>query len=143
MTERFHIEDLVATFNEQITNYQAGQGLDPNLIQLRISQMKEEIDETLDAIAAEDFVGTADGLLDLIYFAIGTLHIMGVDREMMNACFMAIHLANMGKRGGIKEERRIPGLSDEEHPMDAYKPDGWIPPEFLLKVILDGRTSNT
>ena len=134
-----HIEDLVATFNEQICNYRPGIHLDENLIELRVKQKKEEIGEIEEAFKEEDKIKIIDGLIDLIYFSIGTLHIMGVDRDLFNACFTAVHLANMGKRGGIKEERRIPGIPDEKHPMDAVKPHGWIDPEYVLEVMLSDR----
>ncbi len=134
---RYHIEDLVATFNEEITNYKPSRSMDRHLIELRVKQMREELKETEDALNHGLYIDAVDGLIDNIYFALGTLHIMGVDRAKLNACFMAVHMANMAKRPGIKEERRLPGVADEDHPMDAIKPDGWVPPEFLLKVILD------
>lgn len=136
---RHHIEDLVAVFNEQICNFKPGQKVSESLIELRVKQMHEEVNEIREALEQGDAVKAADGLLDLTYFAVGTLHLMGVHRERFNAGFQAVHLANMSKRGGIKEERRIPGISDEEHPMDAIKPEGWIDPEFILEMIFSAQ----
>lgn len=136
---RMHIEDLVAVFNEEITNYRSDKAnwSKSDLIKLRVRQLQEEVQETQEAIDSGDFVGAVDGLIDGIYFALGTLHIMGVDRELMNACFTAVHLANMSKKPGIKDSRRLEDVADEDHPMDAIKPEGWISPEYLLRKILD------
>jgi len=135
-----HIEELVAEFNEQITKYQP-----PNtptmitgaLVELRVMQMQEELDEILVALVSNDLVETIDGLMDLIYFAIGTLHLVGVHREKFNTIFQIIHEANMRKVSGIKPTRFIPGVPEHLHPTDAIKPEGWEAPNEIIRSLLD------
>ena len=140
---RKHIEDLVAEFNEVITAYKPGNEFSKELVELRVSQMKEELSEIEDALNSGIEVEAVDGLIDLIYFALGTLHIMGVHREIFNACFTVVHMANMMKEPGIKEERRLKDVPDHLHPLDAIKPLHWISPETIMRAILDGRRSDT
>ncbi|MFD1955978.1 hypothetical protein ACFSL6_17820 [Paenibacillus thailandensis] len=59
----------------------------------RISFMLEELTEFA---AADDVVEQADALIDLIYFAIGTFTLIGVNPAPL---FEIVHEANMGKVG--------------------------------------------
>ena len=45
----------------------------------RMSMIKEEYDETMDAIEARDAEEVVDGLIDMCVFAIGTLEVLGVN----------------------------------------------------------------
>jgi predicted HAD superfamily Cof-like phosphohydrolase len=77
--------------------------------------MREEVDEFLEAT---DIVGQADAMIDLIYFALGTLVEIGVDAEEL---FALVHKANMAK------------LSKSDPPVfrpdgKVMKPDSWVDP---------------
>lgn len=86
----------------------------------RMSMIKEEYDETMDAIEAKDAEEVVDGLIDMCVFAIGTLDVFGVDA---NEAWNRVYQANMAKEPGVKEERPNPwGLPD------LMKPEGWTSP---------------
>lgn len=91
----------------------------------------EESDEFRDAWENQDIVKMVDSALDLCYFAIGTLRRMGLTVEQAQACFQAIHEANMRKKKGKKAER-----GDFED--DAVKPEDFVPPDELIGNILFG-----
>tara|TARA_B110000908_G_C9833517_1_gene262408 strand:+ start:14 stop:469 length:456 start_codon:yes stop_codon:yes gene_type:complete len=92
-----------------------------NYLAFRMSMVKEEFDETMDAIAAKDAEEVVDGLIDMCVFAIGTLDVMGVDA---NEAWDRVYTANVSKDVGVKEGRPNPfGLPD------LIKPEGWVAPD--------------
>lgn len=90
----------------------------------RVAFMEEEIEELGQAYINEDLVGVADALADLIYVAIGTAHMMGID---MDKVFKVVHAANMRKQRGITKRGMV---------YDAIKPAGWVGPEAEIEAIL-------
>ena len=91
----------------------------------RYSWMLEEIDEF---IAAEDIVEQADAMIDLMYFALGTLVETGVKPD---ALFKIVHNANMSK---LWEDGK-PHYNAEGK---TIKPAGWEDPHVKLeKAIQD------
>jgi hypothetical protein len=78
---------------------------------------REEVQEFEDATTIED---EADALADLIYFAAGRFHEMGLDGR---AHFNLVHAANMLKKKGELSKRPF------SKGYDAVKPDGWTPPD--------------
>ena len=89
-------------------------------IEFRLDFIKEEYDETREAIINEDAEEIVDGLIDLCVVAIGTLDALGINSI---DAWDAVLEANMAKEVGIKEERPNPlGLPD------LIKPAGWINP---------------
>ena len=89
-------------------------------LRFRLSMCKEELDETLAALEAENPEEIVDGLIDLCVFAIGTLDVFGVDAA---AAWDQVYKANMDKSPGVKPGRPNPfGLPD------LIKPGGWQPP---------------
>lgn len=87
----------------------------------RARHMQEELDETRDAYELDDFHGVVDGLLDLVYVALGSLVEMGI---CVNGAFEEVHRANMRKVRGV------PG-DNEKRPMDTVvKPRGWKPADL-------------
>lgn len=86
---------------------------------LRRKWMQEELDELAEAATLVD---QADALLDLIYFALGTLVEMGMDAEDL---FEIVHNANMDKLRTKHETI----LRDDGK---VGKPDGWQSPEFHI-----------
>ena len=96
----------------------------------RVAFMEEEIEELGQAYINEDLVGVADALADLIYVAIGTAHMMGID---MDKVFRVVHAANMRKQRGITKRGMV---------YDAIKPEGWVGPEAEIKAILDASSKS-
>lgn len=80
--------------------------------------VEEELFELFDADSLEEEV---DAVIDLIYFACGRLHEMGVDGDR---AFFEVHLANMRKVQGELSKR--PGSMGH----DAVKPEGWVGPDY-------------
>jgi predicted HAD superfamily Cof-like phosphohydrolase len=93
----------------------------PEVAELRVRLMAEEMLELTNAIMTRDMVGIADGMADLLYVVLGTAVTYGIDLEPI---FQAVHAANMAKEGGGK---RADGK--------VRKPKGWTPPDvgFLLR----------
>ena len=89
-------------------------------IEFRFDFLKEEMDETREAIIYEDSEELVDGLIDLCVVAIGTLDAMGVSAHK---AWNEVYKANMKKEVGVKESRPNPlGIPD------LIKPEGWITP---------------
>ena len=89
-------------------------------IEFRLNFIKEEYDETREAMATEDAEEIVDGLIDLCVVAIGTLDAMGINSMQ---AWDAVLAANMAKEVGVKESRPNPlGLPD------LIKPEGWTAP---------------
>lgn len=126
--------DKAVIFNELILNI-GGRELslqDPKEFLLSLHQLREEIDEIQLAYGEGDLAGVVDGLVDLDFFQKGMLHKMGITEEKYDKCFDAVYDANMKKKLGTKEGRHGYGQN-----MDAVKPEGWAPPEELIKKILE------
>ena len=93
------------------------------LLEFRVSFLKEEFDETSKAVSEGDPEEIVDGLIDLCVVAIGTLDLMGVDPWQ---AWDRVHEANMAKEVGVKESRPNPlGLPD------LIKPEDWVPPSHV------------
>lgn len=79
----------------------------------------EEITELRDAVEAKDMAGIVDGMVDMIYYAIGNALLMGVD---LSPHFLEVHLANMEKvhnpNANPETEKRV------------TKPPGWQNPRI-------------
>lgn len=131
MTENLDIVDMVFDFNEQII----GIGevdlnpLDHRTLEWTEKAYTEEIEEFRKAFHEQDIVGMVDANLDLIYFAIGTLKKMGLNRHHVRQCMQAVHRANM-----TKVRAKLAKRGDHEN--DAAKPEGFVPPEEAISEIL-------
>ncbi len=89
-------------------------------LEFRLKFIKEEYDETREAIIMEDAEEIVDGLIDICVVAIGTLDAMGVNAHK---AWDEIFEANMTKEVGVKESRPNPlGIPD------LIKPEGWTAP---------------
>lgn len=89
-------------------------------IEFRLDFIKEEYDETREAIVNEDAEEIVDGLIDLCVVAIGTLDALGINSI---DAWDAVLEANMAKEVGVKESRPNPlGLPD------LIKPASWTAP---------------
>tara|TARA_B110000196_G_scaffold89790_1_gene77775 strand:- start:1976 stop:2659 length:684 start_codon:yes stop_codon:yes gene_type:complete len=89
-------------------------------LEFRLKFIKEEYDETKEAIIMHDSEEIVDGLIDICVVAIGTLDAMGVNAH---TAWDEVLEANMAKEIGVKESRPNPlGIPD------LIKPEGWTAP---------------
>ncbi|AYD82478.1 dUTP diphosphatase [Achromobacter phage vB_AdeS_ART] len=134
--ELFDAQRAVNLFNERILQVPTGtyeeaswiedRRLQPRLLDgvrmhARISHLQEEQLELAQAYIAGDICEVADGLMDLIYIALGTLSEMHIDASRV---FHAVHQANMAKVNGTVAKRPNAGNHD------AVKPEGWKAPDI-------------
>lgn len=92
-----------------------------------INSMLEEVGEFQEAAENGDFIGSVDALIDLIYFAVGGLHKLGLNVDDAEFTFMAVHQANMEKQLGVKASRAVGNAPD------AIKPKDWVSPEERIR----------
>jgi len=118
---RFHMEVL----NQ---DPRAPQLLDNKTTQARYQFMREELYEFEESVAAQDIVGAADALADLVYVALGTAYLMGLPFDDFCA---AVQKANMAK---------VPGVTKRSMPNDAMKPEGWVGPEAEIRKAIVNAT---
>ncbi len=86
---------------------------------LRISLIKEELDELTKAIAEKDLLEVADALTDILYVTYGAGHAFGID---LDKCFEEVQKSNMSKLG----KDRKPIYNEQGKVMkgpDYFKPD--------------------
>ena len=91
----------------------------------------EEVEEFSEGYAQQDVVAMTDAIIDLIYFAVGTLKKMGLRDDQAIECFNRVHKANMTKRRGGKPTR---GNFEE----DAVKPAEFVSPEQAIFNVIFG-----
>lgn len=89
----------------------------------RFNWMLEEINEFIEA---EDIVEQADAMIDVIYFALGTLVEMGISPDYL---FDIVHKANMSK---LWED----GLPHYNLEGKTIKPDSWEDPHNKLEAAI-------
>ncbi len=70
----------------------------PQVRELRIRLIQEELEEYAAAARAGDLVGVADGLTDLLYVVLGAMVAHGL-HEVAEALFAEVHRSNMSKAG--------------------------------------------
>lgn len=94
--------------------------IDKKRADARAKWMREEVQEFLDA---RDVVEQADAMIDLIYFALGTMVEMGVRPQEL---FDIVHRANMAKLWPD-------GKPHYNKDGKTVKPEGWQDPYPLLE----------
>lgn len=92
----------------------------------RFRFLAEETNEYLEAMLEADMVKAVDGLLDIVYVALGTLYYMGVP---VQECWNAVQKANMAK---------VRGVTSRGNEIDARKPEGWMGPETEIAAAILG-----
>jgi phosphoribosyl-ATP pyrophosphohydrolase len=122
---------LIYAFNEQFIKLPTMplNPLTPDQYNWIKAFIAEETAEFSTAYDRQDIVGMVDGVIDLIYGALGTLKKMGVTPEQALACFMAVHNANMTKKKGV---------THRGHEEDATKPAEFVAPDQVIGTILFG-----
>jgi predicted HAD superfamily Cof-like phosphohydrolase len=79
------------------------------LAKLRVDLLMEEVGEFTDATTAQDLVGIADALADIVYVAYGAAVTYGID---LDAALREVHRSNMSKL--------------DEHGKPVYRDDGKV-----------------
>ena len=69
---------------------------DKKIINLRISLIKEELDEFEEALKDKNLIEVADALTDLLYVTYGAGLAFGID---LDKCFTEVQRSNMSKLG--------------------------------------------
>jgi len=73
-------------------------------------------------------VGELDKSIDIVVYNIGKIAKMGLTVEEIYEAFAVVSEANLAKLNGPKDEHG-----------KQLKPEGWVPPEDKLQLILDSR----
>jgi predicted HAD superfamily Cof-like phosphohydrolase len=95
-----------------------------NVKELRKNLIKEEIDETLNALEYDDMIELADGISDAIVVLLGTAITYGID---IRPVWDEVHRSNMSKKGGsFREDGKL------------LKPKTWTPPNIKDILIEQG-----
>ena len=94
---------------------------DTGLMEYRSNFMQEELDEFNKAFAEGDIAGMADALVDLVYVAQGTAHMLHLPWEVL---WDDVQRANMTKERAAKDGSN----SKRGSAWDVVKPEGWVGP---------------
>lgn len=95
---------------------------------LRAALIREEAQETVEAIERGDLVDAIDGMCDVLCVIYGTAVEFGVD---LAPFWDEVHRTNMAKQGGpVREDGK------------RLKPEGWRPPDIrgVLADVVGGRS---
>jgi predicted HAD superfamily Cof-like phosphohydrolase len=93
--------------------------LPPDLQAFRSKFLKEELEEYLTAAKEGKIIEQVDGLVDLVYVAVGTLYLMGVD---FNKVWEEVHNSNMSKSLVPKGEGK--------HGYTVHKGETYVKPQL-------------
>ena len=96
--------------------------LSPEDMAFRLSFQTEETQELYEAYRKKDLTEMYDALLDIVYVALGTLHLMGFATAVG---WEEVHTSNMEKVPASEENP-----SKRGHPKDIVKPKGWEKPNL-------------
>ena len=94
MTNFQKVGVFMKTFGQEV---KTKAGLSNNKInELRISLIKEELDELKKALEDKDILEVADALTDILYVTYGAGHAFGIN---LDKCFDEVQQSNMSKLG--------------------------------------------
>jgi predicted HAD superfamily Cof-like phosphohydrolase len=111
------IDDLMEAFGQTVRGSPDSPPVTSKEIELRVSLIKEEAKELTDALEGGDFVGAADGIVDLLVVTFGTASCLGIN---VGPLWDLVYINNMSKVGGPKDPETGKQL----------KPEGWEPPDI-------------
>jgi predicted HAD superfamily Cof-like phosphohydrolase len=97
-------------------------GMPADLFQFRLKFLKEELDEFQASMEYGDTAGAFDALIDLVYVAMGTAHLLGFPWQ---EGWDLVQAANMAKERATSET-----ASERGGTWDIVKPEGWQPPDI-------------
>ena len=120
-------QDVIDFHEKYKINYEGPiRNLESKTGAFRAARLMEEANEISDAQAVGDIEGQLDGIIDLIYIALGTAHLMGFSPEAMQEAWRRVHAANMAKElCSPTNPGKYGALGDKQ---DIVKPKGWQPP---------------
>lgn len=93
---------------------------DDEMVRLKLRHMEEELNEVRASYINGDLEGYFDGLIDLIYVALGAAYFSNLD---FNEGFTRVHEANMKKERALSATQSKRGST-----YDIIKPAGWVSP---------------
>lgn len=102
------------------------------LVALKLQHLEEELKELTRAAEERNLAELADGLVDLVYVAMGFAASLGLPWQ---ALWDAVHAANMAK-----ERAQRASDSKRGSVFDVVKPEGWTPPDIagiLRRTLMD------
>ena len=94
MTNFEKVGFFMKTFGQEVKNKPSFSSEKIN--KLRLSLIKEELDELREAMNNNDLVEVADALTDLLYVTYGAGHAFGIN---LDKCFDEVQKSNMSKLG--------------------------------------------
>lgn len=99
------------------------------MLRFRFRFLLEELEEFAVGADKNDHAQMFDALLDLVYVALGTAHLLGYPWQ---DGWNLVQKANMAK---MRASGADDPLSKRKNSLDVVKPEGWIPPDIsgLLK----------
>lgn len=121
----------VSTFNSEVIGYASPVAIDllpEDVKELSLIQLREEISEFETAQTKTEAI---DAIIDLVYFAYGCLHKMGISEKQFSKIATLVHTANMTKAAGKKAAREYNGTAQ-----DAVKPVDFVPPEIAISKFI-------
>lgn len=140
--------DPVDDVQKFLDKFEVPRRLDPgwpteDVIEFRLRHLGEELEEIIEAVSERNMENFADGLIDLVYLAIGTCLVCGISFRRV---WQEVQNANMRKERAASDGSN----SKRGHGHDVVKPAGWRPPDVhgalygyrtALDVIQDWRRS--
>ena len=94
MTNFEKVGTFMKTFGQEVK--QSSSFSSDKINTLRVSLIKEELDELIEAINKKDLVEVADALTDILYVTYGAGHAFGIN---LDKCFDEVQNSNMSKLG--------------------------------------------
>ena len=92
MTNFEKVGTFMKTFGQDVK--QSSSFSNNKINELRISLIKEELDELIEAMNKKDLVEVADALTDILYVTYGAGHAFGIN---LDDCFEEVQNSNMSK----------------------------------------------
>lgn len=92
------------------------------VLEFRTRFLEEELTEFKEAVANGSLEKAADALVDLVYVALGTAHMLNLPWEPL---WQEVQRANMAKERATSAAQSKRGST-----LDVIKPPGWQPPSF-------------
>ena len=118
--------DLRRVEEGTLTNDAGPAQVDRALLEFRRRFLQEEVDEFTVGVACSDPVQMFDALLDIVYVAMGTAHLLGFPWQ---EGWDEVQRSNMQKERATEASQSKRGST-----WDVVKPEDWEPPD--LKYIL-------
>ena len=94
MTNFEKVGNFMITFGQEVKTKPSLS--DDKINNLRLSLIKEELEELTDAMEKKDLVEVADALTDILYVTYGAGHAFGIN---LDRCFDEVQRSNMSKLG--------------------------------------------